>query len=52
MCSYYFSPVSVDESPRFEKQLLTRLTICSPCILTVCNISYFPFLVLGAEVGF
>ena len=25
-------------------ELLTQLTICSFCILTICNFSYFPFL--------
>ena len=24
------------------KKLLTRLTICSLCILSICNFSYFP----------
>ena len=38
-----FSSVSVAEWPSFGKQLLTRLTICYLCILTICNISYFPF---------
>ena len=27
----------------FGKELFTRLTICSLCILTICNFSYFPF---------
>ena len=43
MCLYYFSSVWVAEWPPFGKQLLTLLTICSLCILTICNISYFPF---------
>ena len=43
VCLYYFSSVSVAECPPFGKKLLTRLTICSLCILTICNISYFPF---------
>ena len=25
------------------KKLLTRLTICSLCILIMCNFNYFPF---------
>ena len=29
----------------------TRLTICSLCILTICNFSYFPFWGLRAEFG-
>ena len=33
-------------------QLITRLTMCSLCILTICNISYFPFLGLRAGFGF
>ena len=44
VCSYYFSSVWVAEWPPFGKKLLTRLSICSPCILTVCNFSYLPFL--------
>ena len=31
------------EWPSFGKELLTRLTICSVCILTICNSSYIPF---------
>ena len=34
---------SVAKWAPFGKQLLTRLVICSLCILTICNISYFPF---------
>ena len=44
VCLYYFSSVLVDGWPYFgEKKLLPRLTICSLCILTLCNFSYFPF---------
>ena len=43
VCSYYFSSVWVSECPSFVKELLTRLTICSLCILTICNFSYLPF---------
>ena len=36
ICSYYFfSSVWVAEWPPFGKQLLTRLTICFHCILTI-----------------
>ena len=38
-----FSSVWVAEWPHFWKELLTRLTTCSLCILTICNFSYFPF---------
>ena len=38
-----FCSVSVAELPPFGKELLTRLTIGYLCILTICNISYFPF---------
>ena len=38
-----FGSVSVAEWPPFGKELLTRLAICYLCILTICNISYFPF---------
>ena len=44
MCVHIIlSSVSVAEWPPFGKKLLTRLTICSLCILTICNMSYFPF---------
>ena len=40
MCVHIiFSSVSVAEWAPFGKLLLTRLTICSLCILTVCNIT-------------
>ena len=35
------SSVCVAEWPPFGKELLTRLTICSLCILTICNFSCF-----------
>ena len=38
-----FNSVWVADIPPFGKELLTRLTLCSPCILTICNFSYFPF---------
>ena len=49
-----FSSVSVAKWPPFMKYLLTRLTICYLCILTICNINYklFLVLVLGAGVRF
>ena len=37
------SSVLVAEWPTFEKELNPRLTICSLCILAICNFSYFPF---------
>ena len=44
MCVHIiFSLVWVAELPPFGKELLTRLTICSLRILTICNFSYFPF---------
>ena len=41
--SCILSSVSVAEWLPFGKQLLTRLAISSLCILTIGNISYFPF---------
>ena len=38
-----FRSVKVAEWPPFWKELLTRLTVRSDCILTICNLSYFPF---------
>ena len=53
MCVHLnFSSVWVAEWPPFGKKLLTRLTICSLCILTICNVSYFPVLVLRAGFRF
>ena len=44
MCVHIiFSSVGVAEMPSFGKELLTRLTICSFYILTMCNFNYFPF---------
>ena len=40
---YYFNSVSVLEWPPFGEKLLIRLTICYLCILTICNLSYYPF---------
>ena len=37
VCHIIFSSVWVDEWPPFGKELLTWLTICSLCILTICN---------------
>ena len=34
MCSFYFSSVWVADWPTVGKELLTRLTLCSLCILT------------------
>ena len=33
------------------KELLSRLTICSFCILTICKFSYVPFWFLGLNLG-
>ena len=43
-----FSSVRVAEWPPFGKELLTRLTICYLCVLTICNFSYSRF---GFEGG-
>ena len=37
-----FSSVWIAEWPSLGKKLLTLLTICSLCILTIFNFSYFP----------
>ena len=48
MCGHIiFSSVWVAEWPHFGKELLTRLTICCLCILTICN---FPFLSGGLDL--
>ena len=46
-----FNSVWVSEWSAFGKELLTRLTICSFCILTICNFNYFPFGFLGLDLG-
>ena len=37
MCLGDFSSVKVPECPQFWKELLIRLTICSLCIMSICN---------------
>ena len=49
VCPYYFSSVLVAEWQSFGKELLTRLTMCSLCNLTICNFSYFPLLDFGSD---
>ena len=49
---YTFSSVWVAEWPPFGKKLPAQLTICSYCILAICNIYLFPVLVLRAEFAF
>ena len=52
MCVHIISSsVWVTEWPPFGKELLTRLTICSLCILTNCNFSYFPFWFWVLDLG-
>ena len=52
MCVHIiFSSISVAEWQPFGKKLLTRLTIFSLCILTICNIRYFQFWFLGLDLG-
>ena len=46
---YTFSSVWVAEWPPFGT---ARLTICSHCILSICNIYLFPVLVLRAGFAF
>ena len=49
---YTFSSVWVAEWPSFGKELPPRLTICSHCILSICNIYLFPVLVSRAGFAF
>ena len=46
-----FSSVWVAEWSPFGKKLPTWLTICSLCILTICDFSYFPFWFFGRDSG-
>ena len=51
VCTYsFFSSVWIAEWPSFGKELLTQLTICSLCILTIGNFNYFPFRFLGRNL--
>ena len=44
MCVHIiFSSGCVAEWPPFGKELLSRLTICYQCILTICNFEFFRF---------
>ena len=49
---YTFSSVWVAMWPPFGKEPPARLAICSPCILSICNIYLFPALVLRAGFDF
>ena len=53
MCVHHiiFNWVWVAEWPPFGKELLTRLSICCLCILTICIFSYFPFRCKGLHLG-
>ena len=42
--------VWVVEWSSFGKELLTRLTICSLCSLTICSFSYFQFWFSGLDL--
>ena len=43
VCLYYFSSVWVTEWPPSWKKLLTRLTMCTLCILTICILAISRF---------
>ena len=47
-----FEEIWVAEWPPFGKKLPTLLAICSPCIMSICNIYLFPALVLRAGFSF
>ena len=38
----YDIELGLAEWPPFGREMLIRLTICSLCVLTYCNFSYFP----------
>ena len=46
-----FGSVWVAGWPPFGNELLTRLTIHSLCILTICGFGCFPFWFLGLGLG-
>ena len=35
--------IKITEWPPLLKELPTRLSVCSPCIMSICNFNYFPF---------
>ena len=39
------------EWPPFGKNLLTRLTVCSLCIMSICNFGCFQFWFRGQDFG-
>ena len=47
-----FRSVWVVAWPPFGKELISWLTICSLCTVTICNYSFVPFLVMRAGFGF
>ena len=49
---YNLSSVWVAEGPLLGKKLLTRLAICSHCLLSICIFHLFSFLVLRAGLAF
>ena len=46
--AFHLSSVWVAEWPPFGKELPIQLAVCSHSILSICNVSYFPF---GFESG-
>ena len=49
---YTLSSVWVAEWPPFGKKLPARLSICSHCLMSICNFYLFPILVLRVGFGF
>ena len=43
VCTECPSSVYVAEWPSFGKELPARLTLCSLCIMSICNFKYLPF---------
>ena len=46
-----FSSVYVVGGPPFEKELTTRLTLCSLYIMSICKFSCLPFSLLGPDLS-
>ena len=46
-----FCLVLVAEGPHFGKEMLTRLAVCSLCIMSNCNFNSFPSCFLGQVLG-
>ena len=50
-CANYIKFVYDSWEAAVIKELLTRLIVCSLCIMSICNLSYFPFWFQRRDIG-